>query len=386
MAAEAGERVGCVVCVSEPGGAGETAGSAGRGPWSGSGVLLARSPGLVLCHGLIFSPFLLAPPCSDWPPRAALLADSFSPAMRIRVLGPGSDSRGRAGLRRRQQQGGVPALRVNPLSGGLEPVPGGLESHEAALLMLLPCRPFQEAFPRVFGASDQWRFGEGEEEAGASADPPRFLHWFALLRLLDGGGPRGARAVSWAPAALLRKGDPLLACGSPFGSFCPDIFMNTLSKGVVSNLAGEGNALILTDARCLPGTEGGGVFALREGRPRLVGIIVAPLCWKSHEWVGLTLVCAVDGILETLRDLLSAPPRRFPKSWFPPLGLVWKAQETAIAGDGPVRQMLAAVVLVECGLPWGSGVMVSPRLVLTCRHVVSGASSVRVRLGASPEQ
>ncbi|KAL8187023.1 UNVERIFIED_CONTAM: hypothetical protein K2H54_027950 [Gekko kuhli] len=383
----AGEQVGCVVSVSRSRGGGEGArGSLPRGPWSGSGVLLSPSPAVVLCHGAIFSPFLLASERPDWSQRAALLAGSFSPDLRIRVLRPG----GSAELRRPDEasrRGGVPAVSFHPLSSGPaeEEAPGGLERHDAELLALVPCRPFQRAFAKVFGASEQWHFGGGDEEEEAAAaegeaDELSFLHWFALLRLLGGGGDRGgAGGVGWAPAALLGKGDPLVACGSPFGSFCPDLFLNTLSKGIVSNLAGEGNALILTDARCLPGTEGGGIFAISAAGAQLVGIVVAPLCWKSNEWVGLTLICAVDGILESLR---SALPHT---CLLPPLHPGAKARKAAVARGGPVQQMLAAVVLVECGLSWGSGVMVSAGVVLTCRHVVSGASSVRVRTGPGPK-
>ncbi|XP_060096793.1 peroxisomal leader peptide-processing protease [Heteronotia binoei] len=379
----AGEKVGCVVSVSDSGGA---SGAASRGPWSGSGVLLAPSPGVVLCHGALFSPFLLVPERPDGAQHALLLPDSFSPGLRIRVLRPSSTTSSKTGFARPDEAS--PALRFNPLSGFLE-APGGLESREAELLLLVPCRPFQSAFAKVFGASDEWRFGgeeeeEDGEEAASFADQVRFLHWFALLRVLDGDF-HGAGAASCVPAALLSKGDPLFTCGSPFGAFCPDIFMNTLSKGIVSNLAGEGNALILTDARCLPGTEGGGIFAVSGVSPQLVGIIVAPLCWKSNEWVGLTLVCAVDCILESIRNILSEL-HLFPKTQLLRLPLATQAQKVAVARDGPVQQMLAAVVLVECGLSWGSGVMVSSRVVLTCRHVVSGASSVRVRIGPSPEQ
>nr|XP_056706484.1 peroxisomal leader peptide-processing protease [Euleptes europaea] len=377
---------GCIVGVSPPRGPGPAAGSLPRGPWSGSGVLLPQSPGVALCHGAVFAPFLLASERPGWARRPVLLPGSFAPGLQIRVLRP-SRPRGQSacGWPQGDSQGSAPSLWFNPLSSHLEAT-GGLECHEAELLMVVPCRRFQDAFSKVFSASDQWHFGGDEvgEESGSCADELRFLHWFALLRILDCDF-HGAGSVSCMPAALLRKGDPLFACGSPFGIFCPDIFMNTLSKGIVSNLAGEGHALILTDARCLPGTEGGGVFAVSGVGPQLVGIIVAPLCWKSNEWVGLTLVCAIDCVLESIRGILSEP-HRFQKTCLPPLRLVAMTQKTVVAKGGPVQQMLAAAVLVECGLTWGSGVMVSSRVVLTCRHVVSGASSVLVRLQPNPER
>ncbi|XP_008593201.1 PREDICTED: peroxisomal leader peptide-processing protease [Galeopterus variegatus] len=47
------EQAGCVVSASR-------AGQPEAGSWSCSGVILSRSPGLVLCHGGIFTPFLRA--------------------------------------------------------------------------------------------------------------------------------------------------------------------------------------------------------------------------------------------------------------------------------------------------------------------------------------
>ncbi|XP_028585414.2 peroxisomal leader peptide-processing protease isoform X1 [Podarcis muralis] len=373
------EKAGCVVRVSH------ARGSVPQGPWSGSGVLLTPDPAIVLCHGSVFSPFLLPAEHQDWAQSRFLLPDSFPPDIQIQVLRPAECS---LKAPNRSWLGGdlagnTPALRFNPLSNWHE-TPSGLRCHKAELILMLPCVPFQDAFSKLFNSTEQWRFGtemELEEESSAPEDEAHILPWFALLRILDGDS-HGVGGVSCVAAETLRKGDPVFACGSPFGSFCPDIFMNTLSKGIVSNTSGENNALILTDARCLPGTEGGGVYALSETGLHLVGIIVAPLCWKSSEWVGLTLVCAVNSILHCIRSALSGPHRAL-KTWLNPLELVAKSHGKMVARDGPHQQMLAAVVLVERGLTWGSGVIVNSRLVLTCRHVANGASSVCVRLQPS---
>ena len=44
--------------------------------------------------------------------------------------------------------------------------------------------------------------------------------------------------------------------GTPFGSFCPEVFLAAQSVGCVSKLLGDSGAVFLTDARCLPGCEG----------------------------------------------------------------------------------------------------------------------------------
>ncbi|KAJ7324219.1 hypothetical protein JRQ81_017239 [Phrynocephalus forsythii] len=309
--------------------------------------------------------------------------------MRIQVLGPrpGQNQTPSRNWLSGDLGDGLPALRLNPLSNHPQEVPSGTKQWEAELILMAPCLPFQDAFSKVFTASDQWNFGGSEvgQEASSLEEDLRFLHWFALLRLLDCDFRGAGGWLRCLPAKWLKKGDTVFACGSPFGSFCPDIFMNTLSKGIVSNTAGEGNALILTDARCLPGTEGGGVFAPLGANLHLVGIIVAPLCWKSNEWVGLTLVCAVDHILAGIKNILSEPPW-FLKAWLHLMELVLEPRGALLASDGTTQQMLAAVVLVECGPTWGSGVLVNSRLVLTCRHVVNGASSVSVRFQPIPDK
>ncbi|NXP10068.1 TYSD1 protease, partial [Thinocorus orbignyianus] len=177
-----------------------------------------------------------------------------------------------------------------------------------------------------------------------------------------------------ASAGRLRKGQGLVACGSPFGALCPDLFLNTLSRGVVSNLAGEENALVLTDARCLPGTEGGGAFVPWPAGPRLVAVIVASFCWKGAEWVGLTLLCSLAAILQSSAGLLEEA------------GVTVPAMPAAVAAApvGSGQDPLGWVALVECGATWGSGVLLAPRLLLTCRHVVEAGDTVCVTLASVP--
>ncbi|KAG1950483.1 GTP-binding protein SAR1a [Pimephales promelas] len=156
-----------------------------------------------------------------------------------------------------------------------------------------------------------------------------------------------------------------------------DLFMNSISKGIVSNLAGEENALILTDARCLPGTEGGGVFISKGGLSYLVGLIVSPLCWKSDEWIGLTLVCSVHLILRNIIQAGAMQKSLIEKSSQLTTGSI-QAIQAATRRSG--SEFYPGVVLIETGLLWGSGVLLNQNLVLTCRHVVNEKSVVTVRV------
>ncbi|XP_066205705.1 peroxisomal leader peptide-processing protease isoform X1 [Saccopteryx leptura] len=361
------EQVGCVVSASR-------SGQPEADSWSCSGVILSRSPGLVLCHGGIFTPFLRAGSGALTAAGAAFLpGDSCCDDLRLHVQwGPtagspaGCAERGRPGL-------------CTPHCAALKPSPPAghhgrplLPPHPAELLLLLSCPAFQAHFARLFGseAAEQWRFARAAPDDEVSEDEEedqlRALGWFALLRVKHGREEEADEcgpAAAVAPLGAVPKGAPLLACGTPFGSFCPDIFLNTLSRGVLSNAAGP---LLLTDARCLPGTEGGGVFAVRPGG-ELVALVVAPLCWKAREWVGLTLLCAAAPLLRAARAALGrlSPGAASLAALLPPeVGAPWGLP---LRDSGP--PWAAAAVLVECGTVWGSGVVVAPRLLVTCRHV-----------------
>lgn len=47
---------------------------------------------------------------------------------------------------------------------------------------------------------------------------------------------------------------------TPFGGLCPSVFFNSYSRGVICNISGPDNCWIVTDARCIPGSEGGPLF------------------------------------------------------------------------------------------------------------------------------
>ncbi|NXN71681.1 TYSD1 protease, partial [Himantopus himantopus] len=325
------EQACCVVSVSGPPDGPQPA----PDPQSCSGVILSRRPGLVLCHGAVFAPFLRDGPAA-WARPRCLPPDALQPRLRLLVL------------------------RLN--ASGLQ------QQEEARLLALVPCDTFQRALARVFGQAEQWRFG-GE----AAGDDQQALPWFAWLRVPGLDTPGGGWTAR-ANAACLRKGEGLVACGSPFGALCPDLFLNTLSRGVVSNLAGEDNVLVLTDARCLPGTEGGGAFLPSPAGPCLVAVIAASFCWKGAEWVGLTLLCSLTAILRSSAGVLDEA------------GVVVPAVPGRVAAvqAGSRQDPLGWAVLVECGAAWGSGVLLAPHLLLTCRHVVEAGDTVRVTLVPGP--
>uniref|UniRef100_A0A8D3BW38 Peroxisomal leader peptide-processing protease n=1 Tax=Scophthalmus maximus TaxID=52904 RepID=A0A8D3BW38_SCOMX len=335
------ERCCCVVKVSEA--------TSARKPVSCSGVIVHPRTGTVICAGLPFSRFIADKETFSSDRESTLLPPrGLSDKLKIRV---------NASAPRRAK-----ATRQREVA--------------ARLLMLVKCQEFKQAFGAVFREADRWRF-HGDDEDEELIRDAHCLSWFAVLKTgvaVEGSPDSGS--IPWQSSSSLGKGCPVIACGSPFGSLCLDLFISTLSRGIISNLAGEENAVVLTDARCLPGTEGGGLFSV-EGADsvRLIGLIVSPFGWKANEWIGLTLVCSVHLIFRSMVSCASTED---------PLRDVWlQPGEVGLRMSTTARESEAVkyptVCFVDSGQVWGSGVVVTPRLVLTCRHVVNGKSTVTLK-------
>ncbi|KAG8435140.1 hypothetical protein GDO86_013189 [Hymenochirus boettgeri] len=349
--------------------------------WSCSGVILDRSLGLVLCNGAIFFPFL-----KDRHKEFSvsnhnfLLPDDFISDLSIQVeflSFRGTNDKSKDHLNNEET--------VQSLGLGLIPISDQTGLHkkqtvnEAKLLLLVSCPEFQLLFSKLFNKAEGWMFFSEEEkqEYGELQKDLSHFHWFALLKL-PGLLSTEQKKISFMSALKLQKGCEVFACGSPFGSFYPDIFLNTISKGVVSNITGDKNVVLLTDARCLPGSEGGGIFAADGNHLHLVGIIVAPLCWKANEWVGLTLACSANNILDNIMKHIYRT-NILEKNNMTSINLL-ESCGTKKLNVSKTKDLIGAVVLVDSGQVWGSGILIDPKIVLTCRHVITSASRVLVKI------
>ncbi|XP_029305775.1 peroxisomal leader peptide-processing protease [Cottoperca gobio] len=333
-----------------------------------SGVIVHPQTGTVICTGVPFSRF-----ATDKEPLSAdhrfLSPHSFSEKLKIRVsfsserdLDSSQSAQGEASS--------SPSRSKTTIQREVD----------AELLMLVNCLEFKHAFQAVFQEAVQWRFhgdDDAEEEYEGLIRDAQFLSWFAVLKasVVADCSPN-AETIPWQSSSSLQKGCPVVACGSPFGSLCLDLFISTLSRGIISNFAGEDNAVILTDARCLPGSEGGGLFVVKgRDNVRLLGLIVSPFGWKANEWIGLTLVCSVHLIFKNIIRCMRVQD---------PLRDVWLHQgEEGLLMSTAAHQSKSVkgptVCFVDSGQFWGSGVVVASRLVVTCRHVVNGKSKVTLK-------
>ncbi|XP_060710088.1 peroxisomal leader peptide-processing protease [Hemiscyllium ocellatum] len=364
------ESCSCVVSAGLRSGAG----TPGAWDWDGarscSGLLLDPQRGLLLCHAQILSPFLGQGQLLSRQPF--LLPGAYHRELQIRVQFPASNpSPGSPTPSEPVPDAPSPDLHPEVPPSGAARSQG---TSPATLLVAFPCPAFWEAFQSVYQEADRWHFHLDDQEADLDG-----LFWFGLLHCPSwAGGAQAGETLPCVRSEHLRKGQTLLSCASPFASLWSEVFMNTFSKGIVSNLAGERNAVILTDARCLPGTEGGGVYLELHGLYYLAGVIVAPLCWKAQEWVGLTLVCSITCILKAARRIWGALGKNGKIVSFCPLSGHLPVPSPRWQGD--LTRLLGSVALLECDGVWGSGVVVSPRLILTCRHVLGWASAVQVTI------
>ncbi|XP_072045018.1 peroxisomal leader peptide-processing protease-like [Amphiura filiformis] len=279
---------------------------------------------------------------------------------------------------------------------------------DAELIVLWKCEDLAEEIQRLFPANDNWRFAE--EVPGHDGKPSQrgkttktwdddkhlvepvgmssltkddtvenFVSWMAMLKIknMDDWVTKIRKPLLHSSSSL-HQGDPLYLCGTPFGSMCPSVFLNSVSKGIVTNTSGPGNAMIITDARCMPGSEGGGVYIIpRNESPRkrrLVGMIVAPLCWKANEWIGLSLACSIQSVLDSLRALVHWDGNSEP--------IVY--EDTIVRGShmSNIEQSMHGVVLVRVGAVWGSGVILerSEGIIVTCYHVIKNAKKNKVQV------
>lgn len=74
----------------------------------------------------------------------------------------------------------------------------------------------------------------------------------------------------------IARGQAVYAVGSPWGLLTPRMSMNSITRGVISNIVQEVNTipLAIMDARISPGVEGGGIFSSNGA---LLGMSLAPI-------------------------------------------------------------------------------------------------------------
>ncbi|CAN6457343.1 unnamed protein product [Victoria cruziana] len=201
-----------------------------------------------------------------------------------------------------------------------------------------------------------------------------------------------------------KRGDVLLAMGSPFGILSPLHFFNSVSVGVIANCCpsvASCSSLLMADIRCLPGMEGGPVFGKNAC---LIGILIRPLR-QSAGGAEIQLVVPWDAIVDGVNKNFQ---KAFASAQLDSSGNTVsnsrlradstsdsiQSSEYAFATIPPSFQLqkaMTSVVLVTVGDgAWASGVILnSEGLILTNAHLLEpwrfrevsrGYGRIRVRL------
>ncbi|CAA6671976.1 unnamed protein product [Spirodela intermedia] len=147
-----------------------------------------------------------------------------------------------------------------------------------------------------------------------------------------------------------RRGDFLLAMGSPFGVLSPSHFLNSVSVGAVANVCPQNSrgSLLVVDIRCLPGMEGGPVLDRDEN---LIGIVTRPLRQKNS---------SVEIQVDLERHITVDEGDQ-------------KSQKASVDSlDSPLEKAVSSIVLITMGdEAWASGILVNKHgLILTNAHLL----------------
>ena len=189
----------------------------------------------------------------------------------------------------------------------------------------------------------------------------KFFSWFVIIKLtavtcnIISDSFYSCKQVS----SNLCIGKTVKTMSFPFGSDNTKVFDGCCSKGIVSNIIDD--ALIVTDARCLPGSEGGLIYKGDE----FFGIIVSPLYIESGQLSGFSIGCTGYEVQKCLKSEFSVDYLREKYSLHNSLSL-------NVTKTGPM------VVKVKTGLTLGTGVVCGIKFnesqsniyIVTCNHVV----------------
>ncbi|KAM5588179.1 hypothetical protein ABKV19_006558 [Rosa sericea] len=188
-----------------------------------------------------------------------------------------------------------------------------------------------------------------------------------------------------------KRGDFLVAVGSPFGILSPVHFFNSISVGSIANCYPPNSSyspLLMADIRCLPGAEGGPVLSENA---QLIGMLIRPLRQKTSG-AEVQLVISWEAIATACSDLLQKEPHYAEKGIYYDKGNLNAVGKAFLANtngsNGPithiqehlstscspsaVEKAIASVCLItiDDGV-WASGVFLNKQgLILTNAHLL----------------
>ncbi|XP_048780695.2 peroxisomal leader peptide-processing protease-like isoform X2 [Ostrea edulis] len=265
-------------------------------------------------------------------------------------------------------------LRTTLSHAVLESLPEKQSTQFSGIVHSIFCVPSLRNVLNKLMPPNSWDFADeptkkNKEDESKQLTFHNLLSCFVLIKLYDWTPIHSNFTIKSSNCNFI--GDPVDIVSTPFGGLNPEVFLNSRSAGIISNTAGKRKVLLMTDARCVPGSEGG-VLLERKGSRSVVGIMIATLCWKNNEWVGLSMACALPEILETMEGLPVG-------IYLADLNLDSKGQSDTVLQD-----VVHSVPMISVRGSWGSGFTVGIHgdevILLTCNHVVKDCNYSPVRI------
>ena len=159
-------------------------------------------------------------------------------------------------------------------------------------------------------------------------------------------------------------------------------------------LLNSDGAIFITDARVLPGCEGAPVF---DRHHQLSGMVVTGLSTTDGHHAGLALACSIGTVIEALEGYFNISNRLLLPGTlhtvqnekqlhtemlplgeqilnnFLPKHKYYLYCYSTLSEPSLLSLLSATVVMVTTKDSWGSGIWLTPSLVLTCQHVVKSS-------------
>ncbi|XP_013404339.1 peroxisomal leader peptide-processing protease [Lingula anatina] len=340
-----------------------------------SGVVLDQKKGIVLTHASILTSFMSRGTSVKLHRSGCLYQKDVPGVCNISILLKSKTKVRKSDIQHRRH-GAHPNFYTSVVNCSQQDnYETNINSYPADIISIFKCKCFANTVLALLPESDGWKLSEETSDKAVELISKILLSCFVVLKLRHDLSKLGDLEVDMFPdQPQITIGETSYICGTPFGSLSPEVFMNSLSKGIVSNVSRDGS-LVLTDARCIPGSEGGAFYVetCNDLQRRLCGIVVSPLCWKNNEWIGMAIICSLSAVFHSLQEFVLGNPQEVYLSL------------TASNKDKMenIKAMSRRVVLVTCGSSWGSGIIVDATngIVLTCSHVLKGnhARKVMVR-------
>ncbi|XP_076282751.1 peroxisomal leader peptide-processing protease-like isoform X2 [Lasioglossum baleicum] len=170
------------------------------------------------------------------------------------------------------------------------------------------------------------------------------------------------------------KGSTVEIFSTPFGN---PFFSDTMARGIVGNLLGTKECLMVIDAAVFPGCQGAPVYlADNRARKTVCGMVIASSCWLHGERIDYTFAI---NLLPSLNQVLQTRVRRNESLCLTSLILPFTQRRDRNDKIGILER---SVAIVRCGPNWGTGILVDAQTgtFITCAHVVAAAPERKIEL------